>query len=86
MPIMSSDRRTPKNYSVNVKKMSRAASLADLDPGTIAFHSGRISPDNVGSLQAVSAVDIRSVGQFQTDITKITYLTLCTDNSLWLTD
>ena len=46
-----------------------------------------MSPYNVGSLQLVSnAVDIRIVKQFCTDIACVFYLSLCPDNSLWISD
>ncbi|XP_071137200.1 uncharacterized protein [Mytilus edulis] len=46
-----------------------------------------MSPYNVGSLQVVSnTVNVRIVKQFQTDISKVGYLSLSPDNSLWISD
>ncbi|XP_071137202.1 uncharacterized protein [Mytilus edulis] len=72
---------------IECKKLSTAVSIDDIDPGTISFLPGQISPYNVGSLQVVSnAVNVRIVKQFQTDISRLFYLSLCPDNSLWISD
>ncbi|XP_071135795.1 uncharacterized protein [Mytilus edulis] len=72
---------------IEYKKLSTAVSIDDIDPGTISFLPGQISPYNVGSLQVVSnAVNVHIVKQFQTDISKVGYLSLCADNSLWISD
>ncbi|XP_052090155.1 uncharacterized protein LOC127726721 [Mytilus californianus] len=72
---------------MDCEKLSTAVSIDDIDPGTISFLPGQISPYNVGSLQVVSnAVDVRIVKQFQTDISRVFFLSLCPDNSLWISD
>ncbi|XP_063402708.1 uncharacterized protein LOC134686833 [Mytilus trossulus] len=72
---------------IECEKLSTAVSIAAIDPGTISFLPGQISPYNVGSLQVVSnAVNVRIVKQFQTDISSVLYLSLCPDNSLWISD
>ncbi|XP_071135817.1 uncharacterized protein [Mytilus edulis] len=41
----------------------------------------------MGSVQLVSnAVNVRIVKQFQTDISRVFFLSLCSENSLWITD
>ncbi|CAC5424544.1 unnamed protein product [Mytilus coruscus] len=72
---------------IECEKLSRAVSIADIGLGSISFLPGQISPYNVGSLQVVSnAVDVRIVKQFQTDISRVFDLSLCPDNSLWISD
>ncbi|VDH96988.1 Hypothetical predicted protein [Mytilus galloprovincialis] len=69
------------------KKLSTTVSIDDIDPGTISFLPGQISPYNVGSLQvAFNAVNVRIVKQFQTGISRVYYLSLSPDNSLWISD
>lgn len=67
--------------------MSRAVSTADIGLGTISFITGQISLYTVGSLQVVSdALDVRMVKQFQTDISAVFDISLCSDNNLWISD
>lgn len=68
-------------------ELSRAVSKADIGLSTISFLPGKMSPYIVGSLQALSnAVHIRIIRQFQTDTTKVIFLSLCPDNSMWISD
>ncbi|XP_071133123.1 uncharacterized protein [Mytilus edulis] len=72
---------------IESSKLSCALNIAETNLGSISFLSGQISPNIMGSLQVVSnAVDVRIVQQFQTDISKVVYLSLCPDNSLWISD
>lgn len=68
-------------------ELSRAVSKADIGLSTISFLPGKMSPYIMGSLQALSnAVHIRIIRQFQTDTTKVIFLSLCPDNSMWISD
>ncbi|VDI45561.1 tripartite motif-containing protein 66 [Mytilus galloprovincialis] len=76
-----------KKVFTECEKLSTEVSIDDIDPGTISFLPGQMSPYNVGSLQVVSnTVNVRIVKQFQTDISKVGYLSLSPDNSLWISD
>ncbi|VDI62891.1 Hypothetical predicted protein [Mytilus galloprovincialis] len=72
---------------IDSSKLSSALNIAETKIGSISFLPGQISPYNVGSLQVVSnAVNVRIVKQFQTDISRVLFLSLCPDNSLWISD
>ncbi|CAC5424559.1 unnamed protein product [Mytilus coruscus] len=76
-----------ENVFNECEKLSIAVGKAKISSGTIAFLTGQMLPYNVGSLQVVSnAVDVRIVKQFQTDISSVFFLSLCPDNSLWISD
>ncbi|VDI73086.1 Hypothetical predicted protein [Mytilus galloprovincialis] len=68
-------------------ELSRAVSKADIGLSTISFLPGKMSAYIMGSLQGLSnAVHIRIIRQFQTDTTKVIFLSLCPDNSMWISD
>ncbi|XP_052090154.1 uncharacterized protein LOC127726720 [Mytilus californianus] len=72
---------------IDSSKLSCALNVAETNLGTLSFLPGQVSPYIMGSLQVVSnTVDVRIVKQFKTDISGVFYLSLCPDNSLWISD
>ncbi|VDH96986.1 Hypothetical predicted protein [Mytilus galloprovincialis] len=72
---------------IDSSKLSSALNIAETNIGSISFLPGQISPNIMGSVQLVSnAVNVRIVKQFQTGISRVFYLSLCPDNSLWISD